>query len=232
MKIIKPKVTLEWITPRAAYRAETAGRTCYRTEGKAASNGSTAKAFLKARLIGDNPHESVIEHAVASFRIITDRGISHELVRHRLASFSQESTRYCNYSNNRFDGSLQFLRPANLPPELGPAWERAVKSSEIAYLILLAGGAKPQDARSILPNCLKTELVMTCNMREWRHFLKLRLAEGAHPDMRIIAHKIATILVDKAPEFFPEPIYWCFGKPVAKEAVKKYLANYGKLEEL
>ena len=107
-----------------------------------------------------------------------------------------------------------------------------MKASEIAYPSLLAGGAKPQDARSILPNCLKTELVMTCNMREWRHFLKLRLAEGAHPDMRIIAHKIATILVDKAPEFFPEPIYWCFGKPVAKEAVKKYLANYGKLEEL
>lgn len=212
MRIVKPKVTLEWITPRAAYHAETAGRTCYRTEGKAAPNGSTASEFLKARLTGDNPHESVIEHAVASFRIITDRGISHELVRHRLASFSQESTRYCNYSNNRFGGELRFLRPVNLPRELGPAWERAVKASETAYLALLVGGAKPQDARSILPNCLKTELVMTCNMREWRHFLQLRLATGAHPDMQLIARKIAAILVGKVPEFFPEPIFQCFEK--------------------
>lgn len=146
-------------------------------------------------ILDDSPHESVIEHASMCVRFICDRGVTHELVRHRLAAFSQESTRYCNYSKGKFGGELTFILPCfwgdqfeGWPQQMptGPAheWVRAMEKAEEQYLELIRMGAKPQEARDVLPNSLKTEIVMTANVREWRHIFRLRTSKKAHPQMR------------------------------------------------
>lgn len=196
MQLVNHGVSLEWITPDAAFHVERAGRTCYKSECKMGDNPAD---FVKSLI--NRGHESVIEHAVASFRIITDRGITHELVRHRIASFSQESTRYCNYAGERFGGEIQFIRPVELPERAWVIWMAAMEFAERAYFALLAMGVKPQDARSVLPTATKTEIVMTANMREWRHFLSLRRPKSAHPDMRVVARLLYRILQEQAPAF-------------------------------
>lgn len=158
---------------------ERIGRVCYKSEGKI--TGESAVPFCK-RII-DSQHESVLEHASMSVRFVVDRGVSHELVRHRLASFSQESTRYVNYGKR----GLTFVRPCFGWIEgstLYRDWIFSMEQAEYTYLRMIGAGAKPEEARSILPNSLKTELVMTANMREWRHVLKLRTSPKAHPQMR------------------------------------------------
>lgn len=167
-------------------RIEKAGRTCYKTEGKI-KDGSAEK-FVRMILGRTPPHESVIEHESVSVRIICDRGVTHEIVRHRLASYSQESTRYCNYAEDKFGSEITVIDPAPfLKGDVYDAWLGAMKNAERAYFAMLEMGASPQMARSVLPNSLKTEIVMTCNLREWRHFFTLRSAEAAHPQMRQIA---------------------------------------------
>jgi thymidylate synthase (FAD) len=169
VRIVKPSATIEWVTPDPLRVIEAAGRTCYQSEPK----GDPA-AFVR-RLI-QRGHESVLEHASASFRIVCDRGVSHELVRHRLASYSQESTRYCRYG----DG-IKVVLPPGLSPKQMASWTEAVQSAEVAYLELLDSGAPPQIARAVLPTCLATELVVTCNFRQWRLILRQRTAKDAHP---------------------------------------------------
>lgn len=183
--IIRPSVSLEWVTPDALEVIERAGRTCYRSDPR----GDPA-AFVQRIL--KRGHESVIEHASASFRIVCDRGVSHEFVRHRIMSFSQESTRYCAYR-----GKLTVVRPPGLDLSAERLWlsaERlwynAVDACQRAYDAMLDAGVSPQIARSVLPNCLKTELVATANFREWRHFLKVRYSKAAHPQMVEIAGMI------------------------------------------
>jgi len=197
MRIVEQSVTLEWITPDALTVIERAGRTCYKSEaGMTADSGS---AFV--RMIIERGHHSVLEHASASFRIICDRGVSHEIVRHRLASYSQESTRYCNYDTAGHSNQITVIQPPfQFDNEadgaiMGAHWFEACETAECAYLYLLRTGASPQLARSVLPTCVKTELVMTCNFREWRHFLKLRTSPKAHPQMQVIAGEIADQLV-------------------------------------
>jgi thymidylate synthase (FAD) len=164
---------------------ELAGRVCYKSEQNI-SDGSAEK-FVSA--IIRRGHESVIEHFSVSVRFIVDRGISHEIVRHRIASFSQESTRYCNYSQEKFGRELTFIAPCFFTEQSiqQKLWEQSVREAEISYFKLLDSGAKPEEARSVLPNSVKTELVMTANLREWRHFMKLRTAPAAHPQMREVA---------------------------------------------
>lgn len=176
---------------------ERAGRTCYKSE--VAITEESARAFV-SRILG-NKHESVLEHFSISVRIICDRGVSHEIVRHRLASYSQESTRYCNYSKEKYDGEITVIAPCffvDVHPELSEemvesrykVWRDAMLSAEKAYMALTSSGASAQEARSVLPNSLKTEMVMTMNLREWRHFFKLRaagLAGRPHPQMLEIA---------------------------------------------
>jgi thymidylate synthase (FAD) len=160
---------------------EEAGRTCYKSE--ATITPKTAAPFV-AKLIKDG-HESVLEHQSISVRVICDRGVSHEIVRHRLASYSQESTRFCNYGKS---GEVTFIKPCfwyedELNYEL---WKNYVAIAEQTYLQMIKHGARPQEARSVLPNSLKTEIVVTMNLREWRHFFKLRAAGVAgapHPQM-------------------------------------------------
>ncbi len=202
MQQVEHKVSLEWITPAPALMVERAGRTCYKTEDL---SGKDAAEFI-AKIIRKG-HESVLEHAVMSVRIITDRGVTHELVRHRIASFSQESTRYCNYCGDRFGGQLQFIRPVNLPEVAWAEWLEAMEFLERLYLKMVnVYKVKPQEARSILPNSLKTEIVMTANLREWRHFLMLRKAKAAHPDMQVVAGLVYDLVMAHAPEFLPEAI--------------------------
>lgn len=164
---------------------EQAGRVCYKSEDKI--TGYSAKNFI-TRLI-QSGHESVLEHQSFSVRFITDRGVSHELVRHRLASFSQESTRYCNYSKDKFNNELTFIKPTFLygKGDEDPAWkhwQKAMEDAEDRYFDLLSDGLNPQDARSVLPNSLKTDIIVTANVREWRTILKQRTSSKAHPQMR------------------------------------------------
>ncbi len=198
MKIVSPNASLLWVTPNALQVIEAAGRVCYKSENNISDNSATD--FI-GKII-KRGHESVIEHASAAFKIITDRGITHEIVRHRIASFSQESTRYCNYSKDKFDNEISVIEPPEMNDATRKSWVTACQTAETEYFKMLAAGATPQIARSVLPTCLKSEIIMTCNFREWRHFLKLRLANGAHPQIIQIAEIIKNELCSKYPEIF------------------------------
>jgi len=204
MKIIEPSVELvdDFDAVAIMKKIERAGRVCYKSEGNIKDD--SAEKFIRG--IIKRGHESVIEHATISFKIICDRGVTHELVRHRLASYSQESTRFCDYSAGKFGGELTFIKPCfwKETDENFKLWKNAMELVEKNYLALRAGGARPEEARSILPNSLKTEIFVTMNLREWRHFLKLRTAKAAHPQMREIALKIYKILVEKLPVIFDD----------------------------
>jgi thymidylate synthase (FAD) len=199
MIVIKPSVSLEWITPDPLKAIERAGRTCYKSEDKITED--SAEKFYK--MIYQKGHESVVEHAVASIRIICDRGVSHEIVRHRLASYSQESTRYCNYSKDKFDNQIMVVEPPFDDDAARLEWFDAMKNIERHYLSLTKRGVSPQLARSVLPNSLKTELVMTANFREWMHFLNLRTSAAAHPQMREVAIMVRDLLHSHCPQIFP-----------------------------
>ena len=161
---------------------EKAARTCYKSEDKIAQG--SAEQLLK-RLMKTG-HESVIEHISITVRLICDRGITHEIVRHRLCSFSQESTRYANYSKDKFGSEISVIRPFffKTGSEKYKLLEKSMQASEDAYLNLLKNGAKAQEARSVLPNSLKADIVITANIREWRHILKLRCSKASHPQIR------------------------------------------------
>jgi thymidylate synthase (FAD) len=198
MKIVLPTVQLMQISNNPSKLLEEAGRTCYKSEDKITDD--SASRFVQ--MIDKRGHHSVIEHAYATFRIVTDRGITHEIVRHRLASYSQESTRYCNYGKSKFGNEISVVEPFGLSDEAYSQWRDAVEAAERYYFQLIEYGCKPQIARSVLPTCLKTEIVMTANFREWLHFLKLRTAEAAHPDMRIVAREIGSALAKECPDVF------------------------------
>lgn len=204
MKIIEPSVELVDDFDAAAImkKIERAGRVCYKSEGNI-KDGSAEK-FIRG--IIKRGHESVIEHATISFKIICDRGVTHELVRHRLASYSQESSRFCDYSAGKFGGELTFIKPCFWQEDDAnfKIWLASMELAEKNYLALRAGGARPEEARAILPNSLKTEIFVTMNLRELRHFLKLRTAAAAHPQMREVALKIYQILVEKLPAIFDD----------------------------
>lgn len=200
MKIISPDFAfVDSINGNAILKKlETAGRTCYKSENKMTED--SAANFVRNLI--KRGHESVLEHVSITVRIITDRGISHEIVRHRLASYSQESTRYCNYK----DKEIEFVLPYDIDPEtkIFDYWKLSCQASETDYKVLIAEGVAPQTARSVLPNCLKTELVMTCNLREWRHFFKMRCAPGAHPDMKYLATIMLQDFQEKIPVVFDD----------------------------
>ena len=165
-------------------KIEKVARTCYKSEGKI-QEGSAAK--MVASLIKSG-HEAMLEHVSVTVKFVVDRGISHELVRHRLASFAQESTRYCNYSKDDFGSEITFIIPEYLDYKSAGwnTWKETMKACEDSYFKLLDSGLTPQEARAVLPNSLKTEVVMTANLREWRHFFRLRAAGVTgtpHPQM-------------------------------------------------
>ena len=204
MKIINPSVQLEDEIDgqRIMKKIERIGRTCYKSEGNITED--SAEKFVKN--IMNKNHESVLEHVNISVRVICDRGVTHEIVRHRIASYSQESQRFCNYSNDKFGNELTFIKPCFF--EEGSKgyeiWKKSMQNIENEYMELIEVGAKPQEARSILPNSIKTEIVMTMNLREWRHFFLLRCDKAAHPQMREIANMILKEFKSSIPVVFDD----------------------------
>ena len=181
------------------------GRVCYKSEDKMTE--SSSKDFV--RMIIKRGHLSVLEHKSITVRIICDRGISHEIVRHRIASYSQESSRFCNYSKGKFGKELTFIRPSFWKRESWAyaVWLQSMQDIEDTYLKLVESGSIPQEARCVLPNSLKTEIVMTMNLREWRHFFKLRASVKAHPQMREIAIPLLERFQELIPVVFEDAVW-------------------------
>ena len=206
MQVIKPSIE---IIDREDYekivkKIERIGRVCYKSEGKITED--SAEKFIKGLLT--RQHESVIEHENVTVRFVCDRGVTHEIVRHRIASYSQESTRYCNYSGDKFDNQITVIDLASgfqydLSKENDKAkyevWTKAMENAEQSYFRMLELGATPQEARSVLPNSLKTEIVVTMNLRSWRNFFRLRVDSHAHPQMR----EVATMLYEEFKKRLP-----------------------------
>lgn len=210
MKIIEPKVTIEQMPThrQALLIVERAARTCYKSEDKGGTEASAEKLIRSCLTRKPAPHESVIEHVVATVRFVVDRGVTHEIVRHRLCSFSQESTRYCNYSGDKFGNEVTFINPCFWGDGSTDSydnridWEEAMAFAEKKYLLMTARGCKPEQARSVLPNSLKTEIVWTANFRQWRHIFSLRCSPAAHPQMRQVMRPLLAEFIKRHPVFF------------------------------
>lgn len=216
MKIINPSTHLYVNGQPLAWKIgidmlktiERIGRTCYKSEDKITDD--SYETFV-SNLI-KRGHLSVIEHCSVTADIICDRGVTHEIVRHRIGSYSQESTRYCNYSADKYGNEITVIDPG---PTFGwddtPAaiakrneWTAACLVAEVQYLQMLENGASPQEARSVLPNSLKTEIWVTYNLREWRHFFQLRCAPAAHPQMQEVARMLLAEMTAYVPIIFDD----------------------------
>lgn len=209
MKIIEP--SFEILTPiseggiKELQMIERIGRVCYKSEDKISPDGESAKKFVK--MLIDRGHEAMIEHSQLSVLFICDRGVSHEIVRHRLCSFAQESTRYVNYSReDKAPDGIIFIKPCFLEEgsDKYREWLVACQDCEFWYLQAIKKGATPQEARAVLINSVKTEIVVTGNYREFRHLLKLRCAKDAHPQMREIMVPLLNELKQRIPVVFDD----------------------------
>ena len=211
MRIIKASFIIEDSLDgnKIIKKIEKAGRTCYKSEENITQN--SPKDYIKKILA--TGHESVIELEKVTVRVICDRGITHEIVRHRIASYSQESTRYCNYSKSKFGNEIIVIEPCfwknkNIEDvRKYEIWKKLMEESEKAYIKLIELGATPQEARSVLPNSLKTEIIITMNLREWRHFFKLRTSDAAHPQMREIVRPLLDEFKKRIPVIFDDIVY-------------------------
>lgn len=200
MRIVEPSVELLSYSPDILGLIERAGRTCYKSEDKMSSD--TADAF--ARKMIESGHHSVLEHGSVTIKFICDRGVIHELVRHRLCPYSQESTRYCNYHKVKFDKEISFIRPPGMDGLADVAWCQACLFAEEKYMEMIEAGMSPQIAQSVLPICLKTEIVTTANVREWRHILTLRISKKAHPQIRKLMIQVWQIMFELWPPLFED----------------------------
>lgn len=214
VKIVTPSVRVvfhyptEWEEPDHAYgitfdqleHLEKCGRICYKSEDKI-TEGSDKKfvSMLKRK-----QHLSVIEHCVATAWIVAPISLTRELIRHRLASFSEQSTRYCNYGKDKFGGIGVIQPPFKLKGSI-KRWRHVMNVAEEEYLALVADGEPPELARSVLPLCLKTEIVMTANLRQWMHVFEMRCAPSAHPEIRALMTDAREQFRIEHPELFGEP---------------------------
>ena len=174
---------------------ERIGRVCYKSEHRITS--SSAAPFVRS--IIERGHESVLEHISITVRFVTDRAIANELVRHRIAAYSQESTRYCNYKDK-----IEFIYPKNVSDGQLQLIMQACAYAEATYQALLTNGATPEIARDVLPLCTKTELIATYNLREWRHILRLRTDKAAHPKMRELMQTLLQFFQGLVPIIFDD----------------------------
>ena len=209
MRIIDPIIEVYFHTPEGEFPEqflERVGRTCYKSEDRITED--SAPKFIK--MLVRRGHHAMLEHCVASAHLVCNRGVTHELVRHRLASYAQESTRYCDYTSDGHGNEVTFI----IPPELTGAdfgvWHDAMRESEKVYQLLRRRNVPPQIARGVLPIDLKTEIWITANLREWMHIFKLRCASTAHPHIR----KLMTQALEEFVAFVPS----MFADLVQKEA--------------
>ena len=209
MKIVEPKY--EILTDiseggiKELQQIERVARVCYKSEDKITPDGESAKKLVG--FLVKQGHEAMLEHSQLSVLFTCDRGIANELVRHRIASFAQESTRYCNYSKEKFGGELSFIRPYyidDLSEEACDAISDSCRWAEKLYLQLIKDGLRPEQARCVLPLCLKTEIVVTANYREWRNIFKLRTPVAAHPQMRELMCPLLLEVQKKIPVVFDD----------------------------
>lgn len=223
MRVVEPKVeVLEFDPRRIMKNVELIGRVCYKSEDKI----TPASADKMVRLWIDRGHEAMLEHAIISVKLTCDRGVTHEVVRHRLDSFAQESTRYCNYGSDKFAGQVTFIKPSwfeygastyndilsgktngDFLKDTEADWLQQMSCAESSYLRLLELGWSAQEARSVLPNSLKTEIWWTANLREWRHIFGLRAAKPAHPQMRQLMIPLKCFLTSALPAVFDSISY-------------------------
>lgn len=213
MELIKPKYEILQLPDEGVLKMiEKVARTCYKSEFKITVDDSSAKDLVEKLL--NRGHYAMIEFADMTVKFTVDRGVSHELVRHRLCSFAQESTRYCNYGK---DDHIKFIIPkwSKLSPEKGSEirdfetysregtiWVNAMLDAEFSYNELIKIGCSPQQARSVLPNSLKTEINVKANFREWREIFKQRVANAAHPQMREVMRPLLDEVKSKVPLIF------------------------------
>lgn len=207
MKIVEPSYEImDRIDSYEILRKlELIARKCYQSEGLITNDGVSAMNLIKK--IIERDHLAMIEHHSISVCFIVDRGVSHELVRHRIASFAQESTRYCKYKDDVTFVKNNFLMPyslAGMETLKYKEWKKAMQDAENHYLDMLKHGCSAQEARSVLPNSTKTEIVMTCNLREWRAFFKLRTSKAAHPQMREVTVPLLKEFKRKLPIIFDD----------------------------
>lgn len=209
MKIIEPKY--EILTDiseggiKELQQIERVARVCYKSEDKITPDGESAKKLVGFLI--KQEHEAMLEHSQLSVLFTCDRGVANELVRHRIASFAQESTRYCNYAGEKFGGELSFVKPSYIledTPEYD-AWKDACLEAENAYLFMVNDrNMRPEQARCVLPLCLKTDIVVTANYREWRNIFKLRTPVAAHPQMRELMCPLLLEIQKKIPVVFDD----------------------------
>ena len=219
MKIIEQSHEIIHLPENSLQMIEAAGRTCYKSENKITD--TSAENFVK--MLRDRGHEAMLEFGDITVKFITNRGVTHELVRHRLFSFAQESTRYVKYG-----GDTEFIRPVWCSEKMLGLWNfdnplLETKSlpyneltesewiffdfcheAEVSYKYLLDEGWRPEQAREVLPNSLKTEIVVKGNIREWRHTFKLRTSKKAHPQMRALMLPLLEELQQKIPVVFDD----------------------------
>lgn len=222
MKLIDPGYEI-LNAPTDIDMIENAARTCYKSEANNNGDKEKTEKFVKGLI--KRGHEAMLEHSFLSVKFTTDRGVSHEIVRNRLFSFAQESTRYCNYNN---DDDILFVKPYwydHASPNDKMIFEEHLEDVEKLYNYMIGGGHKPQAARAILPNCLKTEIVVSGNYREWRHFLKLRAANStgpAHPDMNRLVCPLLIELHEKLPVIFDDVYEMMLDDKEAAKWVESY----------
>lgn len=197
MIIVAQSATLLSHTPDPELLLERAGRTCYKSEDKITPE--SAPRFVE--MICQRNHESVLEHASATILFTTDRGITHELVRHRLCSYSQESTRYVNYYKK---GEIRVVKPLGLTDAQYNIWHLAMGAAEQMYNQMMDLGAKPEQARDVLPTCTAADIVVTANFRQWKHIIRLRTAKAAHPKIRELIGAAHNLLRCIAPTVFKD----------------------------
>lgn len=207
MIVLQPQVLVpqNQLDGEIVKRLERYGRVCYKSEQAMNPEGNPEFVSGKLRL----GHESIIEHEKVTLMFVCDRGVTHELVRHRIAAYSQESTRYCNYGKDKFGREIAVIEPYFFKddPRAYDMWARACQESEDMYMALLDAGRSAQEARSVLPNSLKTEIVVTFNMREWRHFFRLRADAAAHPQMRQVAIPLLLLFKERFPALYSDIPY-------------------------
>ena len=191
---------------------EKAARTCYKSEDKITEDGESAKKLVKKLMSFEPKHTAMLEFGgMIHVLIISNRGLSHELVRHRLCSYGQESTRYCDYSKNKHGNEITVIKPLNFhnrPPlvefDKYIAWYKAMENAENSYFKLRDMGVLPQIARGVLPIDVKTEINISTNPTQWRHILKLRTSPAAHPQIRAIMIGILKDFKEKIPIIFDD----------------------------
>ena len=201
MNIIKPKVEVEpFDGVKIMKNIERACRTCYRSENNITED--SYKNLIKNCI--NRGHESVLEHEKITVRLTCDIGVYKDLTRHRFASFSIESTRYCNYSKDKFNNQLKVIEPCNIESnsELYSNWIDTIDFIEKEYIAMSKNGATPDQLRMILPHSTAAEVTMTANIREWKHILELRCSKGAHPAVQQVMIPLLLYFKEQMPEIF------------------------------